>query len=213
MKKYLRYALIIIMFSANNLYADDIYFKEGTHYTKLKKPIVTEVEYGKVEVKELFWYYCPHCFSIENAVKKYIKNKPDNVSFILQPAVFSDRWVSGAIFYYVLVELGKITQLHDKLFKAIHLDNILFSDKNDFINWLAINGVDKEQASKVFSSFSIYTKVNKARIKSKEYKLRGVPAFVINGKYTTSVSQAGSKDKLFKVIKYLTDKESKINSL
>jgi thiol-disulfide isomerase/thioredoxin len=59
----------------------------------------------KVVVRELFWYYCPHCYGLEPTLNAWLKKLPDNAEFIRQPAVFSDRWVGGAIFYYVLEDL------------------------------------------------------------------------------------------------------------
>lgn len=199
--------LIIAILISSNLYAQT--FTEGKHYKKLNKTITTEVAKGKIEVRELFWYYCPHCYSIEEKVEKYIKSKPDVVSFVRQPAVFSKRWVNGAIFYFVLLELGEIERLHSKLFDAIHIDNIIFNSKDDFIDWLIINNVNKQKASAAFSSFTINTKVNKAKLNSRKYQINGVPAFVVNGKYTTSVKEAGSESKLFEVINYLVKKEAK----
>ncbi len=205
-KKLLILALYLFIF--NSLSAQE--FTESRHYNKLETPIATEVDKGKIEVRELFWYYCPHCFDIEPKVNAYIANKPKQVQFVRQPAVFSKRWVNGAIFYYVLEQLNQLEKLHEKLFNAIHVDNIIFSTKEDFIDWLSVNGVDKKQAGKVFSSFTIQINVNKAAKRSTKYKVNSVPSFVIAGKYTTTVKQAGGHKKLFKLINYLTDKEAKI---
>ncbi len=196
--------LTLILTVCGTSYAES--FKAGKHYQVLKKPLPTLASDGNVEVRELFWYYCPHCNNLEPAVDNWVANKPKGVDFVLQPAVFSERWLSGAIFYYVLEELGEVERLHSKLFEAIHEDNIIFNGKADFTDWLALNQVDKEAANKAYSSFNIRTKINKAALDSKNYKVNGVPAFVINGQYTTGVQQAGSEQKLFEVINYLVKK-------
>ncbi len=200
------FILVIFLFILSNLNAEE--FIKGQHYNKLEIPVPTEVDKGKIELRELFWYYCPHCFDIEPRINKYLASKPKSVQFVPQPAIFSKRWINGAIFYYVLEQLGEVERLHAKLFDAIHTDNIVFSTKEDFIDWLSVNGVDKKQASKAFSSFAIKININKAIKRTPKYKVTGVPAFVINGKYTTSVKEAGGYKKLFKLIDYLVNKEA-----
>jgi thiol:disulfide interchange protein DsbA len=95
--------LIILLFVFNtSAYAD---YEAGIDYIVLKKPVKT-VTGDKVEVRELFWYYCPHCYGLEPTLNAWLKKLPDNAEFIRQPAVFSGRWVEGAIFYYINVDLN-----------------------------------------------------------------------------------------------------------
>ena len=95
-------------------------FVADEDYLVLEKPIKT-VTGDKVEVRELFWYYCPHCFNVEPLVENWLKKIPSSANFVRQPAVFSARWKNGAIFYYVLEQLGEVDRLHGALFDAIHL--------------------------------------------------------------------------------------------
>lgn len=196
--------IILLILFGGTTYAQN--FEEDVHYQTLSKPLATTVDKGKIEVRELFWYYCPHCADLEPFVNRWLKNKGDNVEFVLQPAIFSDRWVKGAVFYYVLEELNLLGTLHNKLFDAIHKDNIKFARKDSFIDWLTLNGVDRKVATKVFSSFHVRTKVNRAILASKATGVSGVPAFIINGRYSTSVREAGSQQAVFEVIDYLVKK-------
>lgn len=200
---------IFLLIISHLTYAD--IFKEGTHYKTLNKPLNITIPEGKIEVRELFWYYCPHCAYLEPVVDNWLKNKPKNVEFVRQPAVFSKRWANGAVFYYVLEGLGEVNRLHNKLFLAIHDENLIFNGKADFVDWLVLNGVDRIKANKVFSSFHIRTQLNKASLLSKASGVNGVPSFVINGKYTTSVTEAGSQQELFKVIDYLVKKSQPLS--
>ncbi len=187
-------------------YAYSLGFKAGKHYQILDKPVAKITSSDKIEVREFFWYYCPHCANIEPALKHWLKTKPKNVSFVHQPAVFSKRWLTGARFYYTLKELNLLDKLHGKVFHAIHKNNIRFAKKQDFVDWLALNGADKQKAQKALNSFAINTEVSKARIATKASGVRGVPAFMIDGKYTTSIAEAGSEQHLFAVIDYLVQK-------
>lgn len=181
-------------------------FVAGEEYVVLDKPVKT-VTGDKVEVRELFWYYCPHCFNVEPLVENWVKKLPESAKFIRQPAVFSDRWVNGAIFYYVLEQLNEVDRLHSKLFDAIHLHKKPFVDNEDFISWLVSNGVDKDKASNAFKSFSVRIKVNKSKLNTVKYGTSGVPVFVVNGKYWVDAKHAGGEKRMFEVIEYLIQKE------
>ena len=183
-------------------------FTEGKHYIALDKPVKTTVA-DKVEVRELFWYYCPHCFNVEPVLSNWVKKLPNNTTFIRQPAVFSDRWINGAIFYYVLEQLDEVDRLHSQLFEAIHLQKRAFIDQEDFVEWLVEHGVDNDVANSAFKSFSVRIKVNKSKLNTVKYHTSGVPALVINGKYWTDASHAGGELEMFKVADYLIAKESK----
>lgn len=183
-------------------------YVEGKHYIKLDKPVKT-INKDKVEVRELFWYYCGHCFNVEPILHDWVEKLPSNVDFVRQPAVFSDRWINGAIFYYVLEQLGEVDRLHAKLFDAIHLHKTAFIDQEDFVEWLGDHNVDKRKANNAFKSFSVRVKVNKSKINTVKYHISGVPAIVINGKYWTDASHAGGEFNMFKVADYLIAKESK----
>ncbi len=183
-------------------------FVDGKDYVTLDKPVKTATG-DKIEVRELFWYYCPHCYNIEPMLKGWVKKLPESAEFIRHPAVYSDRWLNGAIFYYVLEQLGEVDRLHGKLMEAIHLHNTAFIDQEDFVNWLEDNGVDKKLGNSAFKSFSVRIKVNKAKVNTAKYKTKGVPVIVINGKYWTDAKHAGSESRMFKVADFLIQEESK----
>jgi thiol:disulfide interchange protein DsbA len=197
---------ILLLSLSSAIFAET--FTEGEHYVTLDKPVKT-VTGDKVEVRELFWYYCPHCFNVEPILSNWVKELPNNTTFIRQPAVFSDRWINGAIFYYVLEQLDEVDRLHGKLFEAIHLQKRAFVDQEDFVEWLVEHGVDNDVANDAFKSFSVRIKVNKSKLNTVKYHTSGVPALVINGKYWTDASHAGGELRMFKVADYLIAKESK----
>ncbi|HIE79074.1 MAG TPA: thiol:disulfide interchange protein DsbA/DsbL [Candidatus Thioglobus sp.] len=205
MKKiFFCFGLLFTLINTNTSLAE---YLEGKHYVALDKPVKTETG-DSVEVRELFWYYCPHCFDLEPMVNNWLNYKPDSVKFIRQPAVFSDRWVNGAIFYYVLEEIGELERLHSQLFNAIHIQKTAFIDQADFVDWLVDNGADEDKANGAFKSFSVKIKLNKSKINTVKYHSNGVPTIVVNGKYWVDSSHAGSNSEIFKVVDYLVQKES-----
>ncbi len=181
---------------------------EGKDYIEFNKPIATTTG-DKVEVREFFWYFCSHCYDAEPYLNAWLKTMPDTAQFVHQPTIFRDSWKNGAVFFYTLEALGELDRLHGKLFDAIHLHKIPFIDLDDFAFWLVDNGVDEKKAKATIKSFSVRMKVNKAALATRKYPLKGVPTIVINGKYLTDGTRAGGKARMFKVVDYLIEKESK----
>ncbi len=206
MKKITSFFAAIALVVAFNASAQT--YVKGKHYVVLDKPVKT-VTGDKIEIREFFWYYCPHCFNAEPYLHHWASTLPDNAQLMRHPAVFRDSWKQGAVFYYVLEELNEVDRLHGKLFEAIHVHKTPLIDQDDFVEWLADHGVDKNKAEQAYKSFSVRIKLNKAVNSMKNYPIKGVPAIVVNGKYWTDSSHAGSIKKMLDVVDYLVKKESK----
>ena len=195
-------ALAIFVFFANTSQAE---FVAGKNYLVLDKPVETETG-DQIEVRELFWYFCPHCFSVHAKLEDWSKTRDSSAQLVLQPAVFPG-WEFGSTFYYVLEELGELERLHSSLYNAIHVQKLNLKTQQDFVTWLSLNGVDEDKANKVFKSFPVKVAVNKAKANTYKYRITGVPVFIVNGKYTVNATSAGSEEKIFEVIDYLIQKE------
>lgn len=181
-------------------------FAQGVHYEKLSnnQPVSSG---DKIEVLELFWYRCPHCNTLEVPLQKWLKNgKPENAEYVAFPAVLSDRWEPGARTFYTLEALGLLDELHGKVFYAIHSEHRNLGSAERLAEWVEEQGYSAQDVLDTYDSFAVNTKLNYAKTASKKYDVNGVPAVVVDGKYRTSVSQAGDFDTLFKVINYLVDK-------
>lgn len=203
MKKLL--VLLFLVFGSTALLAED--YKEGTHYQALT-PQATDSG-DKIEVLEFFWYGCPHCYSFEPYVQSWKKSKPANVVFKRVPAMFRPEWEIQARAYYALSNMNVIEDVHGKIFKAINKDKKRLNTLDQIADFVAKNGVDKQRFKNEYNSFVVDGMVRKAKKKQKAYKIQGVPAIAVNGKYTTGGSMAGSYDNLIKVMDYLIQKESK----
>ena len=196
-------AIAIFVFFTSTSQAE---FVAGKNFIVIDKPVVTETG-EKVEVRELFWYFCRHCFSVHPMLEDWMKTMDSSAQLVLQPAVFPG-WEFGSTFYYVLEELGELDRLHSALFNAIHIQKLNFKTQQDFVTWLSLNGVNEENANKVYESFPVKVAVNKAKANTYKYRITGVPAFIVNGKYMVNATSAGSEEKIFEVIDYLIQEES-----
>ena len=161
----------------------------------------------KIEVVEIFWYGCPHCYSLEPYLDNWLKNKPADVEFRRIPGVLGRDWMAHARAYYTAEQLGILEQIHRPLFDAIHKDRQNIMNGKQLRDFFAEYGVDKDEFTRIFDSEEITGKIKEAFIAAQNYKVTGVPTIIVNGKYRTSASQAGGNKKLIEIINQLIEME------
>lgn len=181
---------------------------EGIEYTTLEKPLPTSTG-DKIEVLELFWYSCPHCYHLEPTMETWKKTMPENVAFEYMPAVFSQRTAPYARAFYAAKSVGEFDRFHMPLFRALHDQKRQIFTDDQLIAFAAEQGIDKEKFRGAMSSFEVDMAVRRAADLSRRSGADGVPALLVNGKYLTSPSQVGSRDKMIVVLNGLIAEESK----
>ena len=182
-------------------------YEEGIEYERLKTPVST-VDPAKIEVVELFWYGCPHCYRLEPELKAWLKNKPDNVVFVRIPAVFRPLWKFHADVYYTAEVLGVLDEINEAMFKAIQVQRRKMSTVEEVKALFAKHGISSDKFENAFNSFAVDAKVRRAVDLTQRYGIEGVPALVINGKYVTDGVMAHGHRGMFEVTDYLISKES-----
>ena len=158
---------------------------------------------GKIEVIEFFWYGCPHCYHLEPMVNTFIQKAAKDVVFKRVPAIPSDAWGEHAKIFYTLEAMGLLDKYHQKVFDAIQQDKVNLGNKKMREEWLAKNGIDPVKYAEVEKSFSVATKLQRAKQLTYAYKVDSVPRVVVNGKYATSAEQAGGPQNVFTVVDQL----------
>ena len=186
-------------------------FIEGQHYRLLNFELPTEAPEGKVEVAELFWYGCPHCYHLEPAMKEYIETKPDNVYFRRVPATLNPAWAVHAKAYYIgrLLDADNSKQMHKKIFAAIHEQRRRLMDDESIKSFFVSQGFTEEQFDNAANSMEVQAKIKTATEYSTASQATGVPTLIVNGKYMTSPTMAQGAEKLKRVLKFLVEKEAK----
>lgn len=179
----------------------------GKDYVELNPAQAVEAPRGKVEVIEFFWYRCPHCADLEPELEAWAKRQPGHVHIRRQPAVLNDSWLPLTRAFYALEAVGQLDRLHAAVFTAIHRERIDLNDPNTFFDWAASRGVDRKKLAEAYDSFSVNAKAARAKQLTNRYKITGVPAFVVNGKYQTSAYLTGGHKELFKVLDDLIEQE------
>jgi len=146
---------------------------------------------GKIEVLEFFAYTCPHCNTIEPMVQKWAKTLPDNVVLKPVPVAFNASMADLQKLYYSLESMDRL-DLHDDVFKAIHVERKRIYDAKAIADWVADQGVDRKAFEDVFNSFGVNSKVMRADELAKLYAIDGTPSIAVGGKYVTSPTLTGS---------------------
>lgn len=202
------YAISFLLLANASVQAES--FDEGIEYLKINPPVSTSVKKGQVEVVELFWYMCPHCFRFEPVMNKWLKNKPANVVFKRIPAIFSPRWRFFAKIFYTAQLLDVEEKIHKPLFDALHREKARLGNAAAMAGFFEKHaGIKKQDFMDVFNSFSVDAKVRKAEDLSKRYGAQGVPTLIVNGKWRTGGTIAGGHEGMIEVANHLIKLESK----
>ncbi len=153
----------------------------GKDYKLLNPP--QPVSTRKIEVLEFFFYGCSHCFHLHPLLAAWEKNMPKDVELIYVPTIFRDNWEPMARTFYALESLGQLHQLHDALYKAWNVDNDVLGDEAKILGFVAPRGVDRAKFSAAYNSFSMQSKVVRAKQMIRSYGITGTPTLVVDGKY------------------------------
>ena len=182
---------------------------DGAEYISLDQAVPTEGGPGKVDVVEFFWYSCPHCNAFEPLLEAWLSKLPKNVHFRRVPVMFRPTFEPQQRLFYVLEAMGKLPELHKKVFYAIHVEKQTLDSVDQVANWVAKQGVDKAKFLEQYNSFPVVTKGRRATQLQEQYKVDGVPSLGIAGKYFTSGTLAGTMQRALQVTDYLVAQASK----
>lgn len=177
-------------------------FIEGRDYVRTAV-VGKTVDPKKIEVREFFWYGCGYCYRLEPHMQAWLKKMPADVVFARTPAPINPVWESNARGYYVAEELGLRKTIHLALFHEIHVNGNKIFDQASQAKFFGRYGVTEADFNKRFQSFAVSAKIAEAKKLTMQYKLQGVPAVVVNGKYIVN----GADAKVTQVVDYLVEKE------
>ena len=178
---------------------------EGQHFVRLSTlaPVTLPSPDKKIEVVEFFWYGCSHCYSFEPAIEAWSKRLPPDVAFRQVPVGFALPHQLHQKLFYALEEMGQLAAMNKRIFAAIHQQNRRLNSEADITAFVASNGIDAGKFGEAFKSFAVNTKINRAKQLTEAYKIDGVPALGINGRFYTSGALAGSNERALAVADFL----------
>lgn len=181
-------------------------WSEGEHYK-----IINDEATEKPQVLEFFSFWCPACYNFEPVVAQ-IKNKlDDNVEFkkvhvnfmgFTGPDVQNDATRAMVIARH----LKKEDALNNAVFSFIHKQRSHITGLNDLRNIFIVNGIEGADFDKMAKSFGIDSQLqmNNKLIQQYRQHLRGVPNFIVNGKYQATFTRSMTADDMVNLVVWLS---------
>ena len=177
-------------------------------YELLQPPQLTETG-DRIEVVDVFWYGCPHCYTFLPMMEAYDKIKPEYVEIRRLPAVFRESWAAHARAYYTSLLLGVDNLTHRPLFEEIHEHRNPTDTREALAAFFERHGVDRTKFEQTYDSFAVESMVRKSVLMQQRYGITGTPSVVVNGKYRVTGRLAGSYNNVIAVVMTLVDREHK----
>lgn len=178
MRHIRKFVAVLMMLCAATAFADPA--EDG--YTVLNPPQPTSSG-NKIEVLEFFFYGCIHCYHLHPALSKWEKTMPKDVKLTFVPTAFNPNWEPMAYTFYALEAMGQQKRLHDKLYDAWNVDRMLLTESDKIADFVATQGVDRQQFLANYNSFSVMRDVKRAKQMIRSYQIDGTPTLVVDGRY------------------------------
>lgn len=198
---------VLLMPLAFSSFAQIEKFVAGTHYTELSAPVNTN-DASKVEVLEVFWYGCSHCFRFEPLIANWEATMPEDVDFGRFPAMWNGLMEVHAQVFYAAQAMDALDIVHEHVFNAINIEGNRLQNENQIAALFAKYGINEDEFSKAFNSFSVRTKVNQAKQRMQDYEIRSTPNMIVNGKYLVTTGESvRTQAEMLEVVDFLVEKE------
>ena len=162
-----------------------------------------EAAAGKIEVVEFFWYSCPHCNAFEPALEAWVKRAPKDVAVRRVPVGFRDEFVPQQRLFYALEAMDLLDKLHAKVFAAIHAEKLPLNKGEAIADWIAKQGVDRAKFMERYNDFSTASKAGKATQLQNVYRVEGVPALGVAGRFYTDGTLARNMPRALQIVDFL----------
>ncbi|MDQ0014674.1 thiol:disulfide interchange protein DsbA [Variovorax boronicumulans] len=203
-------SLGLLSLAANPAHAQAKVPKAGSQYLVLDKRVPVDAPAGKIEVVEFFSYNCPHCNDFEPSLEAWAKTAPKDVVLRRIPVPFVGNDVEAKQrLYYALEALGKVDEFQPKVFNAIHKQRQNVNGDANIIAWVAANGIDGTKFKEVFTSFGVASKAKRASQMTDAYKVAGVPAMAVAGRWYVDGETAGNMTNVLQVVNFLVGEAKK----
>lgn len=186
--------------------AADVPLEAGKTYVQLETPVPVAVP-GKIEVVELFWYGCPHCYAFEPTINPWVEQLPSDVNFKRIPAMFGGPWDAHGQLFLTLEAMGVEHKVHNAVFNAIQKEGKRLTKPDEMADFVATQGVDKDKFLATFNSFAIQGQIKQAKELAQKYGVQGVPTMIVNGKYRFDLGTTGGPEATLNVADQLIAKE------
>ena len=186
-------------------------YRDGLDFQTLARPVNTE-DANKIEVTEVFWYGCIHCFRLEPMLEDWVASLPEDVNFNNVPAIWHPTMEIHARIYYASKALGVLEQTHWPTFQRLNRNANALSSEEDILDFVEDLGIDREQYRRAFSSFGVNSQITQAQSKAQAYGIRGTPEIIVEGRYRISTEMTGTQQKMLDVAAWLVEQNRQVRN-
>lgn len=186
-------------------------YRDGLDYQTLARPVNTE-DASKIEVTEVFWYGCIHCFRLEPMLEDWVASLPEDVNFNHVPAIWHPTMEVHARIYYASRALGVLEQTHWATFQQLNRNANSLSTEDDILDFMEDLGIDREQYRRAFNSFGVNSQITQAQSKAQAYGIRGTPEIIVEGRYRISTEMTGTQQKMLDVAAWLVEQNRQVRN-
>lgn len=181
-------------------------YVEGTHYERL--PDTAASDSDQIEVIEIFWYGCSHCFDFEPMLKEWARDLEEDVVLKKSPAMWDRQGIMAnhARIYYTARALGVLDTIHPAAFRALNVEGEKLRTEEAIADFFVSHGVDREEFTSAFNSFGVDSAVRQAEARQRTYRIQGTPEIIVDGTYRVAARMAGSHQEVLEVTDYLIDR-------
>ncbi len=181
-------------------------FTDGVDYQTLARPVATE-DPSKIELAEVFWYGCIHCYRFEPLLEEFAADLPEDVTLVKIPVAWNATAELHAKIYFAAEALGITEDIHMDVFRALNDQRKVLASESSVLNFIEDLGHNRTSFQRAFNSFGVSTQVTLAKSKTTAYGVRGTPELIVNGKYRVSSSLTGTTDQMLVVAAALIERE------
>ena len=184
-------------------------YRDGVDFQTLARPVATD-DPSKIELAEIYWYGCIHCYNFEPYLNEFVAELPEDVDVVLVPAAWNDLAALHAKIYYAAEALGITDEIHEEVFDAMNKDRKTLATEQSIFNLMEDLGQNKVAFQRAFNSFGVSSQITQAKARISAYGVRGTPELVVNGKYRIASTMAGSQPRMLLVAGALIKREREL---
>ncbi len=182
-------------------------YAEGDDFRRMTTSQGTSSAPDKIEVAEVFWYGCPHCYDFDPILASWKESLPQDVAFVRIPVIWNPTNQVHARLMYTAEALGVSDEAHEAIFKSIHQSGNMLTDEADMVALFGKLGVKEADFREAYDSFGVSSAVKRAENLTRRYGIRSVPVIVVNGKYATDAPNVRSFSDMIDVTDELISRE------
>lgn len=186
MKRCLTLIASLALMALAGLAQAQLLYQDGRHYTTLENPVPTS-DPKRIEVVEVFWYGCPHCYRFEPLAAGWKAKLPADVAFVQVPGIWRPVMELHARAFYAAEALGVSDKVNPAFFRAMNEEGKNLDNEAAVVELFEKStGLKALDIQKAMTSFTVNSRTKQAEQVIRAYAIQGTPSLVVNGRYVIS---------------------------